>query len=76
MCLILLPAHPYGSKDTGNTCKHVGYDEFNPKSWPSQCAPDKSDWVELYRGICGTENYPYGEVYPEQFWACSDISIN
>ena len=58
-------------KDTGNSCKHVGYDEFNPVSWPSQCAPNKSDWIELDRGICGAENYPY----PEQFWACSDISI-
>eukprot|EP00904_Undaria_pinnatifida_P004815 jgi/Undpi1/1463/HiC_scaffold_11.g04854.m2 len=61
---------------TGNSCKHIGYDEFNPESWPSKCAPNKSDWIELDRGICGTENYPWGDVYPEQFWACSDISIS
>ncbi|CAN0061871.1 unnamed protein product [Ectocarpus sp. 4 AP-2014] len=26
---------------TGNTCYHIGYEEFNPPSWPSACAPNK-----------------------------------
>ncbi|CAM9970743.1 unnamed protein product, partial [Hapterophycus canaliculatus] len=55
---------------TGNSCKHIGYDEFNPPSWPGSCAPDKEDWIELDRYICGTN-----EVYPEEFWACSDIAL-
>lgn len=56
--------------DTGNTCKHIGYDEFNPPSWPGSCAPNKEDWIELNRYVCGTN-----EAYPEEFWACSDISL-
>lgn len=57
--------------DTGNTCKHVGYDEFDPPSWPSECAPDKEDWIELDRYVCGTHS-----KYPEEFWACSDIRLS
>ncbi|CAM9604115.1 unnamed protein product, partial [Ectocarpus sp. 12 AP-2014] len=55
---------------TGNACKHIGYEEFNPPSWPSTCAPNKSDWIELNRYMCGEEG-----AYPEEFWACSDISL-
>lgn len=61
------PLHP----DTGNTCKHIGYDEFDPPSWNSECAPNKSDWIELDRYVCGTEGQ-----YPEEFWACSDFSMS
>ncbi|CAN0216028.1 unnamed protein product, partial [Ascophyllum nodosum] len=56
---------------TGNSCKHVGYDEFEPESWPSDCAPNKSDWIELDRKICGEDQ----DTYPEEFWGCADISI-
>lgn len=56
--------------DTGNGCKHVGYDEFNPTSWPSKCAPKKEDWIELGRKVCGE-----GGSYPEEFWNCADIAI-
>lgn len=48
----------------------MGYDEFEPASWPSVCAPNKSDWIELNRYICGVNG-----VYPEEFWNCADISI-
>lgn len=56
--------------DTGNVCKYVGYDEFEPESWPSQCAPSKSDWIDVDRWMCGL-----GGAYPEEFWSCSDIAI-
>lgn len=56
--------------DTGNACKHPGYDEFEPASWPSKCAPQKEDWIVLNRYICGEDG-----SYPEEFWACSDIAI-
>lgn len=49
---------------------HIGYEEFNPPSWPSSCAPNKSDWIELDRYVCGTRGR-----YPEEFWACSDFSM-
>ncbi|CAM9620047.1 unnamed protein product [Ectocarpus fasciculatus] len=49
---------------------HIGYEEFNPPSWPGTCAPNKSDWIELNRSICGEDG-----AYPEEFWACSDISL-
>lgn len=58
-------------KDTGNACKHVGYEEFNPPSWPSACAPEKKDWIYLGLGTCGEE----GVSYPEEFWNCADIAI-
>ncbi|CAM9961951.1 unnamed protein product, partial [Ectocarpus sp. 12 AP-2014] len=55
---------------TGNSCKHVGYEEFEPTSWPSACAPDKHDWIELDRYLCGENG-----SYPEEFWACADFAI-
>ncbi|CAM9570586.1 unnamed protein product, partial [Ascophyllum nodosum] len=55
---------------TGNTCNHVGYDEFDPSSWPSECAPDKDNWIRPNLKICGE-----GDKYPEEFFSCSDISI-
>ncbi|CAN0101493.1 unnamed protein product [Ectocarpus sp. 6 AP-2014] len=55
---------------TGNTCHHIGYEGFNPPSWPSACAPNKEDWVDTTGEACGQEGY-----YPEEFWACSDFSI-
>lgn len=57
--------------DTGNSCKHIGYDEFNPPSWNSECAPSKSDWINDKLDVCGGDN----DIYPEEFWACSDIEI-
>lgn len=57
--------------DAANNCKHVGYEEFNPPSWPSSCAPNKDQWVLTNkRVVCGT-----GGTYPEEFWQCSDISL-
>lgn len=56
--------------DTGAECQHVGYDEFNPGNWFSDCAPDKADWIRTNLPLCGEE----GE-YPEEFWSCSDITI-
>ncbi|CAN0301307.1 unnamed protein product, partial [Ectocarpus sp. 12 AP-2014] len=55
---------------TGNSCKHQGYAEFNPESWPSSCAPTKADWINEAVGQCGD-----GDAYPEEFWNCADISI-
>ncbi|CAM9926342.1 unnamed protein product [Ectocarpus fasciculatus] len=55
---------------TGNACKHVGYEEFEPASWPSACAPAKEDWIELNRYVCGENG-----AYPEEFWACADFAI-
>ena len=56
--------------DTGNSCQHQGYAEFNPASWPSSCAPNKEDWINEAVGFCGD-----GDAYPEEFWNCADISI-
>ncbi|CAM9451088.1 unnamed protein product, partial [Pylaiella littoralis] len=55
---------------TGATCKHIGYDEFAPDSWPSECAPSKADWIEVDLLMCGMEGF-----YPEEFWSCADIAI-
>ena len=42
---------------------HPGYDEFNPDSWPSECAPSKGDWIKTGPGMCGD-----GDNYPEGIW--------
>ncbi|CAM9659076.1 unnamed protein product, partial [Sphacelaria rigidula] len=55
---------------TGNSCYHPGYEGFNPPSWPSECAPNKEDWITLDPGMCGV-----GDSYPEEFWNCADVSI-
>eukprot|EP00904_Undaria_pinnatifida_P011979 jgi/Undpi1/7911/HiC_scaffold_24.g10383.m1 len=55
---------------TGNSCTHPGYDEFNPSSWGSECAPTTSDWIALGVGMCGD-----GDFYPEEYWNCADIEI-
>ncbi|CAM9914105.1 unnamed protein product [Pylaiella littoralis] len=55
---------------TGNSCKHQGYAEFNPPSWPSSCAPAKENWINEVVGQCGE-----GDRYPEEFWNCADIEI-
>ena len=57
--------------DTGNSCKHQGYAEFNPDSWPGSCAPNKADWINEVVGQCGD-----GPAYPEEFWNCADIEIS
>eukprot|EP00752_Nemacystus_decipiens_P005992 g5411.t1 len=56
---------------SGNTCKHPGYDEFNPPSWPSDCAPNKEDWIDTDAGECRRPNARWGNV----FMGCSDIAI-
>ena len=64
---------------TAHRCPHIGYDDFNPPSWPSDCAPDKDAWVTYgYRepeAICGTMTSYHSINYPEEFWNCSDIKI-
>eukprot|EP00904_Undaria_pinnatifida_P011980 jgi/Undpi1/7912/HiC_scaffold_24.g10384.m1 len=55
---------------TGNSCRHPGYDEFNPSSWDSECAPNTADWINTGVGMCGD-----GDAYPEEFWNCADIEI-
>eukprot|EP00903_Cladosiphon_okamuranus_P006012 g5932.t1 len=60
---------------TGQNCYHIGYLEFNPPSWNSECAPNKEDWVNLSedhlrRGPCGVSN-----AYPQEFWSCADIAL-
>lgn len=56
--------------DTGNSCKHPGYDEFDPPSWGSECAPTTADWINVGVSMCGD-----GDAYPEEFWNCADIEI-
>ena len=56
--------------DTGNSCRHPGYDKFNPSSWDSECAPSSADWINVGVGMCGD-----GDAYPEEFWNCADIEI-
>lgn len=56
--------------DTGNSCRHPGYAEFNPPSWPRKCAPQKSNWITLDPPMCGL-----GDGYPEEFWNCADIRV-
>ncbi len=55
---------------TGNRCKHIGYNDFDPPSWNSECAPDTEKWIDTDMSICGE-----GQSYPEEFWGCSDIAI-
>eukprot|EP00903_Cladosiphon_okamuranus_P005740 g5696.t1 len=59
---------------TGHVCKHIGYDEFEPPSWPGTCAPNKEDWIiqdTIRPDMCGDREL----AYPEEFWNCSDIEI-
>ena len=46
--------------------KFIGYDDFNPQSWPSDCAPNKEAWNVYDRP---------GNGYPQEFWNCADITI-
>ncbi|CAM9926078.1 unnamed protein product, partial [Hapterophycus canaliculatus] len=56
---------------SGDRCRHIGADQFNPPFWNSECAPDLEDWIDLTPpSICGQ-----GSSYPEEFWACSDFAI-
>ena len=44
---------------TGHRCKHIGYDEFDPPSWNSECAPSTADWIHTDDvSLCGTGGYP------------------
>lgn len=45
---------------TGNRCKHIGYDHFNPAEWNSECAPHTSQWIDTDLGVCGV-----AKTYPE-----------
>ncbi|CAN0012502.1 unnamed protein product, partial [Hapterophycus canaliculatus] len=56
---------------TGHKCYHPGYEEFNPSSWGSECAPNKSDWIDLSIDYCGDNEWNLAE----EFWQCSDIAI-
>ena len=56
--------------DSGRGCKSPGYDEFNPTSWGSECAPNKEDWIAVNGGECRKPG-KYGNV----FWQCSDITL-
>lgn len=58
------------SQDSGKGCKYPGYDEFNPTSWGSQCAPTKEDWIAVSSGVCSKPG-KYGNV----FWNCADIEL-
>eukprot|EP00752_Nemacystus_decipiens_P011645 g10338.t1 len=55
---------------TGNSCKHPGYDDFDPPSWPGSCAPESKDWIQTSLNTCGENGH-----YPEEFWNCADIEI-
>lgn len=78
LCMVLIHAPPLACllyfllsiTDTGNSCQHTGYSEFNPSSWPGKCAPSKGDWINTVVGMCGE-----GDAYPEEFWNCADIEI-
>ena len=64
MNFVAPPTPSSARTDTGNSCMHVGYDEFNPDSWPSECAPTKQDWIVTGLGLCGDgNNYPEGGIY-------------
>lgn len=55
-------------------CRHIGYDEFEPPSWPGACAPNKEDWIiqdTIRPDLCGDRD----RAYSEEFWICSDIEI-
>lgn len=56
---------------TGHKCRHPGYEEFNPPSWPGECAPNKEDWITLEPEYCGDKEW----IYAEEFWGCADFSI-
>lgn len=61
---------PLVATDTGATCQHVGYDDFEPDKWDSDCAPNKDDLIKTDLPLCGEDG-----TYPEEFWSCSDITI-
>ena len=52
-----LPAPtPFLSPAAGVNCRHTGYDEFDPPSWNSDCAPTTDDWIYPAYGVCGPSN--------------------
>ena len=59
--------------DTGNSCKHIGYDDFNPPagSWPGASSAQRADWILRDLEQCGESTN-----YPEEFWGCSDIALS
>ncbi|CAM9637939.1 unnamed protein product [Ectocarpus sp. 4 AP-2014] len=56
---------------SGAGCKSPGYDEFTPDSWPSECAPDKEDWIATGSHDCNSPGREWGNL----FWNCADIAI-
>eukprot|EP00903_Cladosiphon_okamuranus_P009934 g9430.t1 len=58
---------------TGNSCKHVGYDDFNPPagSWPGAFSSQRADWILRDLSFCSEST-----SYPEEFWGCSDIALS
>ena len=66
-----IPSKPKIVSDSGKGCKSPGYDEFNPPSWPSECAPNKEDWIATGSAECRKPGAKYGNV----FWQCSDIAL-
>lgn len=65
--------HPCCSlwEDSGKGCKSRGYDEFEPDSWPSVCAPNKEDWIAVDSHECQQPDRTWGNL----FWACTDITL-
>ncbi|CAM9480330.1 unnamed protein product [Sphacelaria rigidula] len=56
---------------SGKGCKSRGYDEFEPDSWPSVCAPNKEDWIAVDSHECQQPDRTWGNL----FWACTDITL-
>lgn len=57
--------------DSGAGCRSPGYDEFDPPSWPSECAPNKEDWIAVNSHYCNSPGREWGNL----FWNCADIAI-
>lgn len=57
--------------DSGKGCRSPGYEEFNPSSWPSECAPDKEDWIAVTSHPCNSVDREWGNI----FWNCADITL-
>ncbi|CAM9974029.1 unnamed protein product, partial [Pylaiella littoralis] len=56
---------------SGKGCRSPGYEEFNPSSWPSECAPDKEDWIAVTSHPCNSVDREWGNI----FWNCADITL-
>ena len=67
-------SRPCGATVTSHRCKHKGYDEFDPPSWDSECAPNKTVWIPEDDRLCGEGGF-FPEVSirvgPGNFEVCS-----